>query len=165
MRSSSRKRLVRSLAVAAVLSGGMGVANVAFGDSESTTHSRYIKAFDAYRDCLRVAGYRIFPTPSRYEPSLLDWRVPDDAVQSGDDEACYVSHLQRIDIEFQAELSAVNEEREDAQLELVLEALRRCASDLGHPQSNESDLATLTAWLVDHGQEPLGCAGFPALGG
>ena len=84
------------------------------------TSEEYQTAFRAYSACLTAAGYDL-----RVEDSngyLVDYGIPDAAVQSGVNDECYGSEFQQVDVTWQL----ANEDRS-----ATSELLRTCLTERG----------------------------------
>lgn len=110
------------------------------------TWDEYKAGFDAYRGCLEKAGYELV-SPHVDEFRLMDFGVPDAAVQSGVDDKCYRLHYSGVDDAWQI---AHLDESETAQ------TVKSCLSAAGiSPKKRYSDNLDL---LEEHGIDVEKCS-------
>ncbi|QSB23251.1 hypothetical protein [Curtobacterium sp. 24E2] len=70
-------------------------------DDGAVTWDEYKSGFDAYQACLSEAGYQLMD-PQVDEFQLMDFGIPDAAVQSGTEKKCYQLYWAQLDGAWQA---------------------------------------------------------------
>lgn len=70
------------------------------------TRSEYISGFNAFESCMNEGGFQL--TSEREVGGIFEFSIPDEAVKSGVDQRCYLTHFAFVDATWQYEN---NEER------------------------------------------------------
>jgi len=87
---------------------------------------RYERAVFAYRDCMEASGYGIDLQRSSRTDELYEYFAPGEAVSDGTDDRCYLTHLDKVDAEWQRDVNRRHPELDEARQSLV-----RCAEMFG----------------------------------
>jgi hypothetical protein len=122
--------------------------------SSEVSFERYERAVFAYRDCMEESGYGIDLERSARTDELYEYIVPAEAQIDGTDDRCYITHLDKIDSDWQRDFYQRNPELDDSR-----QALLQCAETFELAVPDDATTTELRELIEASGREIVDCFG------